>query len=89
MLKGCAEALKVGLEEAYIPAHDPEVGNLLALHPKIDSLRANTEKLSGLADCPGILIMRIEVGVGTVHTHKGVARPLSLRIMQDGLYREN
>jgi hypothetical protein len=33
MSKGCAEALKVGLEKTYIPAHDPEVRNLLALHP--------------------------------------------------------
>ena len=40
--KGGAEALKVGLEEAYIPTHHPEVRDLLAFHPEIDSLRADT-----------------------------------------------
>ena len=76
MLKGGAEALKVGFEEAYIPAHNPEVRDLLALHPKIDGLRADTEKLSGLADCPGILVMRTEVGVGTVHNQNIVRCPI-------------
>jgi hypothetical protein len=62
------------LEEAYIPTHHPEVRDLPAFHPKIDSLRADTEKLRGLADCPGILIMRTEVGVGAVHNQRTVRR---------------
>lgn len=62
---------------------------MLALHPKIDSLGANTEKHGGLADSPRMFIIGIEAGVGAVHNHKCVGRPLSLRIMQDGLYREN
>lgn len=89
MFEGRAKALKVGLEEAYIPAHDPEVRDLLPFHPKIDSLGANTEKLGGLADSPRIFITGIEAGLGAVSNHKRVGRPLSLRIMQDGLYREH
>jgi len=76
LLKGRAEELKVGLEKTYIPAHDPKVRDLLALHPEIDSLRADTQELSSLADCPRILIIKMKIGVGTVHNQAIVGCPI-------------
>jgi hypothetical protein len=74
--KGRAEALKVGLEEAYISTHHPEVRDLLALHPEIDSLRADTQELSSLADCPRIFVIKMKIGVGTLHNQAIVGCPI-------------
>jgi hypothetical protein len=50
------EPFEIGPEEADIAAHDAQVGNLFALNPQIEGLRAYTEKTGCLPDIPRAVV---------------------------------
>jgi len=59
-----AKAFEIVAEKANVPAHHAQMGNLPALDPEINRLRADAEKSGGLGDAPGNILRGVGPGSG-------------------------
>ena len=59
-----AKAFEIVAEKADVPAHHAQMGNLPALDPEINRLRADAEKSGGLGNAPGNILRRVGPGSG-------------------------